>query len=134
MIRGLKTDFAGFTLIEILVVLALISLMALMIPRGLLPLHSKSRHQALVQETLVAAQECAVLARQRQTSLRLGSSHCVLPWTIELGQNRSQFPEFHADGSASHSANIVVKSESGGELRASTIVIDKLTANAWVND
>ena len=122
----------GFTLIEILVVLALLGLIATMLPQGLNNLYARSSHQALVQETIVAARDCTIIAQQQQRSVRLGSQACPLPSEVGGVGESELMPVFHADGTASHTAHIVVREQKRQANNATVIVIDKLTANVRV--
>jgi len=120
---------SAFTLIEILVVLALLGLIATMLPKGLDSLFSRSTHQALVQATAGAARDCSIVAQQQQRSYRLGSQFCPLPSKLGEVYESEAMPIFHADGTASHTAHIAIQSERG---RVSVIAIDKLTSNISV--
>lgn len=122
----------GFTLIEILVVLALIGLITTMLPKGLNRLYEGSRHQASVQQTLGAARACLLVAEQQQRSVRLGSRDCWLPTQFDDAELTALMPVFHADGTASHTAHIAVESDVGTQFKRSVIIVDKLTARARV--
>jgi prepilin-type N-terminal cleavage/methylation domain-containing protein len=122
----------GFTLIEILVVLSLMGLIATMLPKGLIQLYEGSGHRGLVQKTLGAVRACLLLVQQQQKSERLGSPVCSLPAQLDGVEHTALMPIFHANGTASHTAHIVVESEVGEQLKRSVIIIDKLTASARV--
>ncbi len=119
----------GFTLIEILVVLALLVLIITMFPQGLSALYERSHYQALVQNTVVSVRQCGLTAQQQQRSVRLGSSACPLPEEIQV-ENESM-PYFNADGTTSHSAHIEINRAQGD---TAVVTIDKLTATVRVLD
>ena len=129
-------DCRGFTLIEILVVLSLLSLIVVMLPNELESMFTRSRDQALVQETVIAARACSVIAQQKGHSVRLGTDDCPLPENISQSKNNDLLPVFHANGTASHTAYIIVDVGKGAGDRgnAKRIVIDKLTSNVSVID
>lgn len=129
--QQLRLHSRGFTLLEILMVLALLSLIASMLPGGLMGLSAKADYQLLVQEIVVAARQCSITAQHQQRSIGLGSEACPLPKNTErLTVNAESLPLFHADGTASHTAKIVIKSVIKTADRPATVVlIDKLTAN-----
>ena len=133
----MKTAFVradGFTLVEVLLVLGLIVLMASMLPRGLSQMYEGSQHRALVQQTLGSARACFLLSQQQQRAVRLGSLACTLPARLDKPELLTSMPVFFADGTASHSAHIVVESVIGGQLQRSVVVVDKLTASARVQE
>jgi prepilin-type N-terminal cleavage/methylation domain-containing protein len=126
----LSQQCRGFTLIEILVVLALLSLIASMLPSGLKNLYAKSDYQLLVQKVVIAARQCTLTAQQQQRSISLGSQACPIPEEVEsLALNSESLPLFHADGTASHSAQIIIASAQNRYPQTTIIVIDSLTAN-----
>ena len=131
--KDVRTRLNGFTLIEILVVLALLSLIATMLPRGLDVLYQRSKHQALVQQTMGAVRECVLIAQQQQRSVHLGSQICPLPSDVADGDLVPELmPWFHANGTASRAAYIVVGSESDPTAKTTVIAIDKLTSRVVV--
>lgn len=120
----------GFTLLEILVVLALLSLIVSMVPSGLMGLNERANHQLLAQKVVVAARQCSITAQQQQRSIGLGSEQCSLPAdTAELTVNAESLPLFHADGTASHTAQIIIGAAATADRRATIVTIDTLTAN-----
>lgn len=131
--RDVTTRLNGFTLIEILVVLALLSLIATMLPRGLDVLYQRSKHQALVQQTMGAVRACVLIAQQQQRSVHLGSQICPLPNDVADGDLVAELMLwFHANGTASRAAYIVVGSESDLTAKTTVIAIDKLTSRVVV--
>lgn len=136
----------GFTLIEVLVVLSLLGLVVAMLPGGLSALNTRASHQSLVHKTVAAARHCALLAQEQQSPVRLGSQACPLPASFndkELGVTElsmtaktgglrvsGHMPWFHADGTASHTAHIVIEDGSGG---ATVVEITRLTANVSIS-
>ncbi|MBL4670759.1 MAG: prepilin-type N-terminal cleavage/methylation domain-containing protein, partial [Arenicella sp.] len=122
----LRRQSTGFTLLEILMVLALLSLIASMLPSGLMGLHARADHQMLVQKVVVAARQCSITAQQQQRSIGLGSEACPLPTDTErLTVNAESLPLFHADGTASHTAHIVIDTAEGSIIKtAEGSVID----------
>ncbi|MFT6406814.1 MAG: prepilin-type N-terminal cleavage/methylation domain-containing protein [Arenicella sp.] len=128
--RQLGCRLAGFTLIEILLVLALLSLIATLLPSGLKALYQKSDYQLLVTKVVAAARQCTLTAQQQQRSVSLGSDQCPLPADINRQViNAESLPLFHADGTASRSAQIVLQSGESTQRRTTVVMIDKLTAN-----
>ena len=121
---------SGFTLIEILVVLALLGLIATMLPRGLNGLYERSEHQTLVQKTVNAARDCTVIAQRQQKTVLLGALECPLPPELTSVVEDVNMPLFFADGTTSHTAYIVIDDES--RIKQTTIVINRLTANVSV--
>jgi prepilin-type N-terminal cleavage/methylation domain-containing protein len=120
----------GFTLLEILVVLALLSLIVSMVPGGLMSLNDRANNQMLVQKVVVAARQCSITAQQQQRSIGLGSESCPLPTSSGgLAVNAETLPLFHADGTASRTAQIVIEKTGVSDRRATVVMIDKLTAN-----
>ncbi len=127
MIELRKMD--GFSLIELLLVLSLLVLITSLVPSSLFPLKSRGEHQALVQKTINAFQNCSIRAQQQQQTLALGSEDCSLPAVVIdsiKAADQSFLPLFHPDGTTSQSMQLVVAS---GELE-STIRLDRLTARA----
>lgn len=127
MIEVSKT--AGYSLIELLLVLSLLVLIASLVPSSLIPLKSRGEHQALVQKTINAFQNCSIRSQQQQRTLALGSDDCSLPITIAesiVATDQSFLPLFHPDGTTSQSMQLVVAT---GKLE-STIRLDRLTARA----
>ena len=121
---------AGFTLIEILLVLALVGLVAALLPSGLRTLYQKSNDQLLVEQVVVAARQCAVTAQQQQRSVSLGSFECPLPADLnQLSIDFESLPRFHADGTASRTAHMILPSGDKPKRRITVVVIDRLTAN-----
>jgi len=136
--QSLKLPSGGFTLLEILIVLALLGLIISMLPRGLIALNTKADYQILVQKVVIAARQCSITAQQQQRSISLGSEACPLPSdTSKLTTKAELLPLFHADGTASHSARIVIEtaedslvgSATGFNHPVTVVMIDKLTAN-----
>lgn len=126
----LRLRCSGFTLIEILLVLVLLSLIATMLPSGLKSLYAKSGYQLLVQKVVVAARQCTLTAQQQQRSIALGSKACPLPAEVIGGAlNAESLPLFHADGTASRTTQIIIEADQSSDGRATVIVIDHLTAN-----
>lgn len=131
MIEHNKTG--GYSLIELLLVVSLLVLMSSLVPSSLLPLKNRGEHQALVQRTINAFQDCSIHAQQVQQSLALGSGDCALPAAITesiKAADRSVLPLFHPDGTASQSMHLVVAS---GELET-TIRLDRVTAQVSLID
>lgn len=123
----------GYSLIELLLVLSLLVLMASLVPSSLLGLKSRGEHQALVQKTLNAFQDCSTRAQQQQQTLALGSDDCSLPTAITesiMAADQSFLPLFHPDGTASQSMKLIVET---GKLE-STIRLDRLTARVSIVD
>lgn len=118
--RVTRLFLAGYTLIELLMVMLLLGVIASMAPLGLSKLYARSSHQLLVQQTVDAVHHCAIAAQQAQRSVRLGSPACPVPAQAKHGQ----MPWFHADGTASHRAYLVV---AGGTKNDTMIEIDRLT-------
>jgi len=106
--------------------------MVALVPQGLTGLYAKSSHQAVVQATIVAARECTIIAQQQQRSIQLGTQDCPLPENPYRVAERELYPVFHADGTASHTAHIVVEGEGEFDDATTVIVIEKLTANVSV--
>ena len=128
--QQLKTGSQGFTLLEILVVMALLSLIVSMLPSGLTALNSRANQQMLVQKVVVAARQCSITAQQQQRSIGLGSEACPLPADTErLTVNAESLPLFHADGTASRTTRIVIEMADGSDHPATVVMIDSLTAN-----
>jgi prepilin-type N-terminal cleavage/methylation domain-containing protein len=126
----LGNEQKGFTLLEILVVLALLSLIVSMVPSGLMGLNERANHQLLAKKVVVAARQCSITAQQQQRSIGLGSESCPLPTgTAELTVNAESLPLFHADGTASHTAQIIIGAAATADRRATVVTIDTLTAN-----
>lgn len=152
--QSLKPPSEGFTLLEILIVLVLLGLIISMLPSGLLALNTKADYQMSVQKVVIAARQCSITAQQQQRSISLGSEACPLPsGTDKLTITAESLPLFHADGTASHSARIVIEpakdssidpakgssidpakgslvdTATGSNHPVTVVMIDKLTAN-----
>lgn len=122
---------SGYSLIELLLVLSLLVLITSLVPSSVLPLTSRGEHQALVQKTINAFQDCSIRAQQQQQTLALGSDDCSLPTAVTesiMAADHAFLPLFHPDGTTNQSMHLVVAS---GELE-STIRLDRLTARASI--
>jgi prepilin-type N-terminal cleavage/methylation domain-containing protein len=122
----------GFTLVEIMLVLALLGLIGTMMPLVLDKLYSKSKHQTLVQAALAAVQKCSINAQQYQRSLALGSSLCPLSNSLKNALEADSMPVFNADGTASKTFYLRLVNTELEDARAVEITVDKLTARATV--
>lgn len=119
---------SGFSLIELLVVLSILTLALGLLPAGFERLYAKSEIDNLSQEISANLRECALKARQVGHQLSVGfdvSSDCRLPQypsvSISFGQ---ALPTFYADGS-SNGQTLKLRSK---ESQLS-IAIDRLTSN-----
>lgn len=122
----------GFTLIEIMLVLALLGLIGTMMPFVLDKLYSKSKHRTLVQAALTAVQKCSTNAQQYQRSLSLGSSLCPLSNSLKNALDTDSMPVFHADGTANQTSHLRLINADLESGRVVEIKVDKLTARATV--
>ncbi len=126
-----RRNMGGFSLIELLLVLSLLVVITSLVPSSLLPLKSRGEHQALVQKTINAFQDCSIRAQQQQQTLALGSDDCLLPTAVIdsiMAADQSFLPLFHPDGTTNQSMQLVVSS---GELE-STIQLNRLTARVSI--
>ncbi len=123
---------AGFSLIELLVVLTLFGLLTALLPQGLHKLYASSRAESTAYAIAGKLQDCAQRALQTQSTLVVGSggkTSCNIDAdaNVELKFVGGIQPVFFADGS-SNGGRIVV----ANEQRQILVTTNRITARVSV--
>lgn len=119
----------GFTLFEIMVVLAVLALILSMTPTLLDNLTAKNQYQAMLDEVMTSARECSNSAKQQQRSLLLASPACPIRQAVLNNIVGDALPVFHADGTTSHRAELIVQpAQNNDKLRERTVLVERLSS------
>ena len=126
---------SGFSLVELMVVVALLALVILMAPSGLFDQQESLTLESTAHRIADQARRCSLISQELQRRMQLDSVECPIVETetlgIQLDSEQSIF--FHSDSSSSGGQIQVFRSpaKSGNNRsieRSYTVQIDRITS------